>query len=183
MPSETMPRFTFWILLGFLSAGLAQKPGSKEYLTQEEITKIQDAQEIDARAKLYLEFAALRLRVAEARLWGKESAAGDPLEFFSVPDMLEGYYRIVRSLMISLDDAYQKPHIERERVVKALKSLKESTGKALEDLEVLKKFAEEKKLEDVWNLAEQALDITRGAREGAELGLAAQPQEKKKKRP
>ena len=171
-----------WLAAGCLSAAPAQKFASREYLTQEEITKIQDTQEIDQRTKLYLEFAALRLKVAEARLWGKESPAGDPMEFFSVGDMLEGYYQIIRSVMITLDDAYQKPHIEREKVFKALKSLRDSTGKAIQDLEVLKKVAEEKKLEDVWNQAEQALDIARGAREGAELGLEGQPKEPKDKK-
>ncbi len=78
--------------LGSLPAAAQQKPGSKEYLTQDEITKIQDAQEIDQRTKLYMQAAALRLKVAEERLNGKESVPEDPMEFFSVEDMLEGYY-------------------------------------------------------------------------------------------
>ncbi|NWG12959.1 MAG: hypothetical protein HXY20_05425 [Acidobacteria bacterium] len=170
------------LLICVSTAVAARTAASREYLTPEEITRIQEAQEIDQRTKLYLEYAALRLKVAEQRLWGKESLPGDPMEFFSVQDMLEGYYQILRSVMITLDDAYQKPHIERERVIKALKSLRESTRKALEDLEVLKKVAEEKKLEDVWNLTMQALDITRGACEGAELDLAGQPEDKSQKR-
>ncbi len=171
-----------WLLICFSTAFPARSAAFKEYLTPEEITKIQDEQEIDRRTKIYLEAAALRLKVAEERLWGKESAAGDPMEFYSVEDMLEGYYQILRSVMINLDDAYQKPHVDRGKVAKALKSLRGSTGKALQDLEVLKKVAEEKKLETVWNLTEQALDITRGAREGAEFGLAGQPQDKGEKR-
>ncbi len=171
-----------WLLICISTPVPMRSTAFKEYLTSEEIAKIQDEQEIDRRTKVYLDAAALRLKVAEERLWGKESAAGDPMEFFSVEDMLEGYYQILRSLMINLDDAYQKPHVEREKVVKALKNLRDSTGKALQDLEVLKKVAEEKRLEEVWNLAEQALDITRGAREGAEFGLAGQPQDKREKR-
>ena len=77
--------------------------------------------------------------------------------------------------MINLDDAYQKPSQDRVMVVKALKNLKDSTGKAIEDLEILEKIAEEKQLEEIWNLAHQALDIARGAHEGAELGLSRQP--------
>jgi len=169
------------LLLGSLPAVARQKPGSKEYLTEEEITKIQDAQEIDLRTKLYIQAAALRLKVAEERLNGKESAAGDPMEFFSVEDMLEGYYQIVRSVMITLDDTYQKPGGDRTKLVKALKSLKEGTDRALKDLEIIKAIAEEKRLEEAWNLTNRALDITRGAREGAELGLAGQPPEAKEK--
>jgi hypothetical protein len=169
------------LLLVDLPAGALQKPGSKEYLTEDEITKIQDAQEIDLRTKLYMQAAALRLKVAEERLNGKESAPGDPMEFFSVEDMLEGYYQIVRSVMISVDDAFQKPGSDRVKIVKALKSLKDGTERALKDLEIIKTIAEDKKLEDVWNLTNQALDIARGANDGAELGLAGQPPEAKEK--
>ena len=174
------------LLLGGLPASAQQKPGSKEYLTEDEITKIQDAQEIDLRTKLYMQAAALRLKVAEERLNGKESEPGDPMEFFSVEDMLGAYDQIVRSVMISVDDAFQKPGGDRAKVVKALKSLKDGTDRALKDLEIIKAIAEEKKLEDVWNLTNQALDIARGAYEGAELGLAGQPPEtkgKSKKKP
>lgn len=174
------------LLLGGLPASAQQKPGFKEYLTEDEITKIQDAQEIDLRTKLYMQAAALRLKVAEERLNGKESEPGDPMEFFSVEDMLGAYDQIVRSVMISVDDAFQKPGGDRAKVVKALKSLKDGTDRALKDLEIIKAIAEEKKLEDVWNLTNQALDIARGAYEGAELGLAGQPPEtkgKSKKKP
>ncbi len=169
------------LLLGNLQASAQQKTGSKEYLTEDEITKIQDAQEIDLRTKLYMQAAALRLKIAEERLNGKESAPGDPMEFFSVADMLEGFYQIIRSVMITLDDAYQKPGSDRAKIVKALKSLREGTERALKDLEIIKTIAEEKKLEDVWNTTNQALDIARGAHEGAGLGLAGQPPEAKEK--
>lgn len=168
-------------LLAASLAGPGQRPGSKEYLTQDEITKIQDAQEIDLRTKLYMQAATLRLKAAEERLNGKESDPGDPMEFFSVEDMLDGYYQIMRSVMINLDDAYQKPGGGGARIGKALKSLKESTERALKDLEIIKAIAEEKKLEEVWNLSNQALDIARGAREGAELGLSNQPADAKDK--
>jgi len=88
-----------------LVATPAQKLATREYLTPDEITKIQDAQEIDLRIKIYLQAGALRLKAAEERLNGKESAPGEPLEFYSVEEMLDGYYQIVRSVMINLDDA------------------------------------------------------------------------------
>lgn len=169
------------LMLGVMMASAQPRSGSKEYLTDDEITKIQDAQEIDLRTQLYMQAAALRLKTAEERLNGKESEAGDPMEFFSVDDMLGGYYQILHSVMISLDDAYQKPSDDKAKIGKALKSLKEGTDRALKDLEIIKKISEEKKLEDVWNLANQAIDIARGAREGAELGLSNQPADPKDK--
>lgn len=172
------------LLARLLALAAAAAPGAqaREFLTPKEIQRIQDAQEIDERVKIYLEAAALRIKTAEERLTGKESQTGDPLEFFSVEEMLDGYYRCLRSVMINLDDAAQNPRTAPERLKKALKGLRESTEKAAKDLEVLKKLAEEKRLEKAWNLVNQAIDITQGAREGAELGLSRYPEEKAKAR-
>jgi hypothetical protein len=153
----------------------------KEYLTAKEIEQIQDAQEIEQRVKIYLEAAKLRLKTAEERLNGKESPPDDPFEFFSVEDMLEGYYRILKSVMLNLDDAFQKPRGEKQNLNKTLKNLKDTTEKAGKALAVLKKMAEDKRLEEVWNLVNKDIDITGGAHEGAELGLSNIPAPAKKK--
>jgi hypothetical protein len=151
----------------------------KEFLTDQEIEKLQDAQEIDLRVKIYLEAAALRLQTAEERLTGKDSEAGDPMEFYAPEDLLDAYYRILRSVMINLDDAFQKPAGDRNKIVKALKNLKESSDKSLKRLAVLKKIAEEKQKQDLWNRVNEAIEVTSGARDGAELGLSReQPSDK-----
>jgi hypothetical protein len=163
-----------WLLL-FIGALIpAVPPGclAKEFLTQKEIEKIQDAQVIDERVKIYLNAAELRLKTAEDRLVGKEPAEGDPLEFFTPEDMLDGYYRILRSVMMNLDDAFQKPGPNREKVEKALKTLKKATESAGKELAILKKIAEEKRKEKLWNLVNEAMDVTDGAHEGAEYGLS-----------
>ncbi len=172
----------FWVIL-IGGGAFFRAPGSpeKEFLTQKEIAKIQDAQAIDERIKIYMGAAALRLKAAEERLIGKEPEEGDPMEFFTPEDMLDGYYRILRSVMYTLDDAFQKPGPDRERVGKALKTLKGSTEEMLKELEILKKIAEEKQKEELWNLANKAIDITNGAHEGAEYGLSKQPASPDKK--
>ncbi len=147
----------------------------KEYLTPLEIEKIQDAQEIDKRVKLYLDAAALRLKTAEERLNGKESVAGDPMEFFSPEDMVEGYYRCIRSVMLNLDGAAQNPKTEPAGFSKALKSLQQSTESAKKSLQILKSMAEEKKKEELWNWVNRALDVTEGAHDGAVSALAKEP--------
>ena len=152
----------------------------KEYLTPKEIENIQDAQEFDKRIKIYLDAADLRLKMAEERLNGKESPPDDPMEFFSVEDMLEGYYRIIRSVMLNLDDAYQKPETDKAKLTKTLKALKSTTERAQQSLAILKKIAEDKRLEDVWNAVNHAIDINTGALEGADQGLAGSPEPDKK---
>jgi hypothetical protein len=161
---------------------------AKEFLTGKEIEKIQDTYEIDARVRIYMEAAALRLKTAEERLTGKESAPGDPLEFFTPEDMLDSYYRILKSVMTNIDDAARNPKRDngitidgrvmvndKQRIGKALKQLKSETEKDLEELLILKRIAEEKKNEHLWDLINEAVEITNGAHEGAGYGLSKQP--------
>ncbi|MBM3790087.1 MAG: hypothetical protein FJW35_07015 [Acidobacteria bacterium] len=165
-----IPQLTGLLFLAWLSAAAGQT--RREFLTPAEIEKIQDHQEIEKRVEIYLEAAALRLRAAQERITGKESEPGDPLEFFTVEDMLDGYYRIMRSVMLNLDGAAQKPGTDRGKMSKALKSLKSHTEKAEKELLVLKRLAEEKLLETVWNLVNRAIDIAKGAHAGAVEGLS-----------
>jgi hypothetical protein len=169
------------LLVGLILTSLVLPVCAKEYLTPLEVQKIQDAQEIDSRVKIYLEAAILRIRTANDRLLGKESAPGDPLEFFSVEEMVDGYYQIIRSVMMNLDDAAQKPATERSRVGKALKDLRNSTETAVKELAIVKKSAEDQQKEALWNLATRAIDIANGAHDGAELALSQEtPADKKK---
>jgi hypothetical protein len=168
-------------VIAVVFAASSPLPG-KEFLTEKEIALIQDAQEIDLRIKIYLEAAALRLKTAEERLYGKESLEGDPLEFFTPEDLLDGYYRILRSVMFSLDEAFQKPRSDQAKVRSALKALKKHTEQAAKDLEVLKKVAEEKQKEELWNLVNNAIDINSGAREGADSGLSRLPADESDKK-
>ncbi len=175
MISRRRAAFMSLVLATMNLGGSALAGPQKEFLTPQEITKIQDAQEIEKRIKIYMEAAELRIKSAEDRLNGKESAEGDPLEFFTVDDMLDGYYRIIRSVMLNLDDAAQKRGTDASKLTKALKNLKDTTERAGRQLEELKKIAEDKKLEKTWNLINQAIDINKGALEGAEIALSSRP--------
>jgi len=165
----------------FLTASGAPK---KEFLTEKEIEQIQVYSEINIRVKLYLDFAEARLKAAEERLSGKESEPGDPFEFFTPEDMLDGYYRILESVMINLEDAYRNSDsIEKDRVQKALKNLKRSTQNSIKQLEIIRKIAEEKDKEGLWDLANKAIDISKGAHDGAESGISKEPDPSEKKSP
>ncbi len=173
------------IRLAVLACGIScigvQLLPAKEFLTPKEIETIQEARELDKRVKLYLDAAALRLKTVEERFRGQESNPGDPLEFFGIEEMLEGYCRILRSVMFNVDDAFQNPASDRDKLSKALKNLKDTTEKASKDLQILKRLAEEKKNEEAWNLVGRGIEITGGAREGAETGLARFPGKSKPK--
>lgn len=146
---------------------------TKEFLTAKEIELIQDTRAIEQRTRIYMDAAAVRLKTAEERLSGKESEAGDPMEFFTPEDLVDAYCQILRSVMLSTEDAFQVPRRKgNENVGKALKILKEETEKARKELDILKRMAEEKKREPLWNGINQAIDITNGAHDGAEEGLS-----------
>lgn len=169
---KPLTRRTGALLLSLMIA-VSVRPGSaKDFLTPQEIAKIQDAQEIDLRVKVYLEAAALRLKTVAGRLAGKESLPEDPLEFFSVEDMLDGYYKILHSVMLNLDDASRNPQTDQKKFQAALKNLKSTTEVAGKQLEVLKKTAEAQRKEEAWNLVGRAIEITKGAREGAAAALS-----------
>jgi hypothetical protein len=159
-------------LLGLVITLGAHLAPAKEFLTPQEIENIQEAQDIDARVKVYLAAAALRLKTATDRLAGIESTPGDPLEFFSVEDMLDGYYQILRSVMLNLDDASAKPSTDPKKVQAALKNLKSATEAAVRQLDALKRIAEEQRREEVWKLVGKAIEINNGAHEGAVAALA-----------
>ena len=75
---------------------------------------------------------------------GEETEPGDPLEFFTPEDMLDGYYRILNSVMLNLEDANEKPRPDSDGIRKALKELRKRAEKFLPQLELLQKIAEER---------------------------------------
>lgn len=183
----------FGLLLLLLLAGTARPACAREPLTDKEIEKIRDSYDIDKRMKVFMEAAELRLKSAEDRLNGEESEPGDPLEFFTPEDMLDSYYRIIRSAMMNLDEAAERPRrgdpsrtgdmeqrSPRDMITAALKALDAGTEKAARRLEILKKIAEEKNKEELWHLVNSAIDITNGAHDGAEYGLSKYSSPKKK---
>jgi hypothetical protein len=140
-----MRRFLFQILPTLIWIfGLLSAPGysEKDFLTEKEIEAIREDQEIHLRVKRYMEFAELRLKAAEDRLNGIESVEGDPLEFFTPEEMVDGYYRILRSVMMNMDDAYQSPDPRAQpKFRRALNTLKSSTERSLKQLDILKRIA------------------------------------------
>lgn len=172
----------FWIL-SLLALGLFSAPGwAREFLTPKEIVEIREAQEIDRRTELYLKFAALRLSTYKERIKGVESKEGDPLEFFSVADLIYGFGSCLKAVESNLDEAVRYRRVETKRIVKALTLLKNFAGKSLPDLEAASKYAIEKKDETLYNTVQSAGEITQTAVEGSTEGLSMFEKEEKAKK-
>jgi hypothetical protein len=168
------------LLLGFLIGAISVVPalsssarGSREFLTEEEIALVQAKQKIGPRVEYYLRIAALRLESARARLQGEETLPGDPLEYFTPEDMLDGYYKIMNSVMLNLEDAYRKSGYDAASMQKVMKELRDRTEEGGRSLEVLETLAKERDDEQLLRLIARAKEITTGAHEGAAEALQA----------
>ena len=179
-----MRKLLLTLLIGTISLGpalFAAPRASREYLTKEEIALVQAKQKIGPRIEYYLRIAELRLESARARLEGEETLPGDPLEYFTPEDMLDGYYRILNSVMLNLEEAYQKSGFDAASLQKALKELNKRTEECSRILGVLETLAKERDDEEMQRLVARASDITHGAREGASQALRALEEESREK--
>jgi len=159
------------VALIFFAAGSGAL--ARDFLTEKEITKMKNTQDIDKRTGIYMDAASLRLRTALDRFDGKDSEPGDELEFYSIQDMLEDYYKIMDRIMLVVGDAFESPRSrENINIKKALQALKSESSGNLKKLAGLMKLAEEKQNEELWNRVNSAIDITRGVLDGAEEGLS-----------
>ena len=157
-----------------LALALAAELHAKEFLTDKEIELIQDAQEIDSRTRVYLDAAESRLKAADEGLQ-ERSPRREIRWSFTAEDLIDAYCRIIDSVMHNLDETYRtsrKRIADPEKIRRALKALKGSAERNESELEILKRLAEEKQKEELWNLVNKAIEITQGAREGAEYGLS-----------
>ena len=146
---------------------------ARDFLTDKEIKKMQNTQDIDRRTGIYMDAASLRLRTALERLDGKESSPGDDLEFYSRQDMLDDYYKIMDRIMLVVGDAFESPRLrENINIKKALQTLKSESSGNLKRLAGLLKLAEEKQDEELCNHINSAIDITGGVLGGADEGLS-----------
>lgn len=179
-----MKQLLLAFLIGSILCGsvLSAPPrGSGEFLTEEEIALVQAKQKIGPRVEYYLRIAKLRLESARARLEGVETLPGDPLEYFTPEDMLDGYYRILNSLMLNLEEAYRKSGYNAASMQKVVKELHKRTEECSRILEVLETLAGERNNEELLRLIARATDITGGAHEGAAQALQTLEEESNKK--
>jgi hypothetical protein len=153
------------LLAAAVCSASGRSPG--EFLTDEEIDLIRIKQEIAPRVEYYLQAALLRLESTQARLLGEETIPGDPMEYFTPEGMLDGYYRILNSVMLNLEDSFQRGRSDRAGIKKALKELRKRTEESRRLLENLKKLAEERDDKEMGRLILRAIDITNSAHEGA----------------
>ncbi|MDR0310448.1 MAG: hypothetical protein LBJ21_02565 [Acidobacteriota bacterium] len=174
MRNKKKCRYGLTVVFALLFYPLLSGAWARDFLTDQEITRMQKTQDIDRRTDIYMAAATLRLRSAQDRFEGKESEPGDAMEFYSQEDMLGDYYKIIERVMLIVGDAFESPRSrENVNIKKALNKLKSKSSDNLKRLFTLQKLAEEKQKEDLWHGINRAIDITGGVLDGAEEGLSA----------
>ncbi|HZS47954.1 MAG TPA: hypothetical protein VFC63_22985 [Blastocatellia bacterium] len=166
-----------FIVLGILFAAFASNnlamtntQGGGDYLNQQEVERIQDAQEIEMRTQVFLYIANRRLKVLTGELKQqskKEEESWGPLPSGNPEDLLDGYRRAISELMDKIDDSYEH-NPKADGLKKALKHVVEETDKQIKSLETWQANA---KTEESKRALQNAMDAAKTANTGAKDGL------------
>ena len=179
---------------------LASKPApravsvaqSADGFTDEEYTKIQRAQKLDRRTRVFLKIAEDRLEALDerwTRLTGKEppvtgkkrkkrkkkkspnGEAEGPLAFHAHWELLHAYERAIDGIMINIDEKANQRRLSGEDIHKVLKRFCENVLQFEPRMETMEKLAVQLDDEDYWLTLEEARKTTEIARKGCRLGL------------
>ena len=161
-------------LLVAASAFLAPAlPGQRrEFLTDGEIFQIREAQEPNARLKLYVQFARGRLDAVEKAL-----AGSDPDRAAYIHDNLREYDQIIDAIDQNAEQAVKRRDLARKGLELALKEEPEF-------LKLLEAFRARnpKDLEQYRFVLTQAIETTQGSIEVLRDALGKQPKDRKGER-
>ncbi len=165
---------------------------SADGFTDEEYTKIQRAQELDRRTRVFLKIAEDRLEALEerwTRLTGQEPPVtgkkrkkkkkkknknGEeegPLAFHAHWELLHAYERAIDGVMINIDEKANQRRLSGKEIRKVLKRFCENVLEFEPRLETMEKLAVQVDDDDYWLTLEEAKKTTDIARKGCRLGL------------
>ncbi len=167
--------------MGFLplshSSGSAVAQGlwDLDKFTEEEFTKIQEAQKLVKRVEAFLEIAEHRLDEMERRLEGKEWKEDEPnpLEFHTYEDMLYAYTRAIEGIMINIDEKASTGMETEEEIRKSLKKLSKKIDEFIPRLDPFRQVVIDQKDEKLGVQLLAAMKASELARKGAQYGLGA----------
>lgn len=164
---------------------------SADGFTDEEYTKIQRAQELDRRTRVFLKIAEDRLEALEerwTRLTGQEpvvagkkrkkkkrkSRDGEdegPLAFHAHWELLHAYERAIDGVMVNIDEKVNRRSLSGKEILKVMKRFCENVLPFEPRLETMQKLAVQLDDDDFWLTLEAAKKTTEIARKGCRLGL------------
>ncbi len=167
---------------GFLPSGTQQGDGRRirssiagDQFTVVEYELLQEAQELKARVKVFLEIAKARLGEIERRMaeiaWEKEDP--NPLEFYTYAQLARAYHRSLQGIMINIDEKARYKSASEKDIKKSLKLLNSGVQIFIPRLEPVKKLAEDRKDENLYLEWREAWKFSQKALQGSQFGLGA----------
>lgn len=165
-------RHALQVLSAAMLALLAAAPmaGQRDFLTADEVDQLRDAQEPDARLRLYLLFARQRVDLLE-QIFGKEKTGRSLL----IHDTLDQYTKLVEALDTVTDDA-----LSHKRPVSVLGEIAKTEHEMLTHLEKLAELHPPDVDRYRFSL-DQAIDTTRDSLEANEVDLKDRIQDVEKR--
>jgi len=163
------------LLLSTLCTGASSRvfrraQGNGDYLNEQEVDRIREAQEIELRTQVFIFIANRRLKIITGELkqqTKKEEELWGPLPKGTTTELLDGYRRAIAELMEKIDDTYQRnPKVEGFK--KALKRIADGTDLQLKTLAALKGTLKE---DDALRTLAGAIEVAKTANDGAKEAL------------
>jgi len=148
---------------------------SGDQFTELEFEEIRDAQKIVDRVKVFLELAESRLIEIERRRSGAEweEEEPNPLEFYTVAQMVHAYQRSIEAIMINIDERVKYGTSKEKDIRKSLKLLNAKILDFLPRLEPIQQSAIDTKDEELYLEYKKAKKSSDTARKGSQMGLGA----------
>ncbi len=144
-----------------------------DQFTDVEYEKIQDAQELKLRVKVFLGIAEARLDEIERRTsgveWDKEEQ--NPLEFYTYAQLVRAYQRSLEGIMINIDERVTYKTATEKDIRKSLGWLNSNIKDFMPRLEPVKELSRERQDEDLYVEWRKAWKSSQTALEGSQLGL------------
>lgn len=151
------------LVLAAASLGAAPQAQERDFLTADEIDQVREAQEPNARLKLYLAFAQQRLALVK-QLLSKDKPGRSGL----IHDTLDDYTKIIEAIDTVTDDALSR----KQPVTEAMAAVAPAEQKMLEELKQLDAMEAKDRIRYEFAL-KQAIDATQDSAELSAQDLSA----------
>ncbi len=146
-----------------------------DQFTDAEYEKVQDAQKLKDRVKIFMEIAESRLLEIERRREGTEWKGDkeNPLEFYTLAQMVHAYDRSIAGTMIFIDEKATRRLEKEKEIKKALKQLNKKMQEFIPRLEPIRQQAVDEQDEELFIEIRSAMTNSDKALKGSQLGLGA----------
>ena len=166
-------RFPLGLLLFtlFLWVSSFPKLSAQDWLTPLELEKLRETEGGDKRIAFFMKAVKLRMDAVTERLHGKSTKPGDPLEFFSLTDLVSGCFQALRASMTDIQDQIQYKHLRGPELTNGLKALKTGAKVLQPFFQFMQKTAQEKEEPQLYKVAKEGLEYADSAIRGVDKAM------------